>query len=67
MFGLLKSSICLRKQYKNLLLDNMAEEHLNTYKEQCSILRKLKRRGKQLYYANKFKEYSKQSKNVAIN
>ena len=67
MFGLLKSLVWLRKQYKKLLLDSMTEEHINTNKEQCSILRKLKRRRKQMYYANKFKEYSKQSKNVAIN
>ena len=62
MFGLLKSSVHLRKQYKKNLLDSVTEEHINTYREQCSILRKLKRREKQMYYANKFKEYSMQSK-----
>ena len=62
MFGLLNSSVHLRKQYKELLLDSVTEEHINTYKEKCSILRKLKRRGKGMYYVIKFKEYSKQSK-----
>ena len=46
----------------------MTEEHIHTYKEQYGILRKLKRREKQMYYANKFKEYSKAIlKNAAIN
>ena len=49
MFGPLKN---IRKQYKKLLLDSVTEEYIKSYKEQCSILRKLKRRGKQMYYAN---------------
>ena len=33
----------------------MTEEHINTYKEQCSILRKLKRRGNKCIMATNLK------------
>ena len=61
-FRILKGSKQLCKLYKNILSDNANEAQINKYKEQCSILCKLKSQGKQVYYTNKYQEYSKQSK-----
>ena len=47
---------------KNTMSDNANEAQTNKYKGQHSILHKLKWQGKQVYYKNKFQEYSKQSK-----